>query len=242
LSNANQNTVLSGKTRGDACLAAAATSIVECTGSILTGGLRGLWAQAGVTVYIGGATATGNSSFDIYISSGSTVIGNPATTNGSGGTDLSDVFFADSDSPSAFNMYSKSGVFINTTAPDSIETGSNSDGSWTRFSDGRQVTVSVFFETTIPSLAAGSASSSISPPPLPNSFVSIEKVELDVYGRRAAASTRVGLQVLARKRANEEYRVINTGYDIGSGPFVADDGSVPVTLVYCLQTVTGRWK
>ena len=242
LSNANQNPFLSGKTRGDACLTAESVSIVECTGSILTGGLRGLWVANGATVYIGGATATGNSSFDIYMASGAKIIGSPTTTNGSGGTDLSDVTFPDSDSPPAFNMYSRSGVFINTAAPDFIETGSNSDGSWTRFSDGRQVTVSVDFETTISSLAAGSASSSISPPTLPNSFVSVEKVELDVYGRRSAASTRVGLQVLARERANEEYRVINTGYDIGSAPFTVDDGSVPVTLVYCVQTVIGRWK
>lgn len=139
-----------------------------------------------------------------------------------------------------FNMYYGDGIVTHIEFPASVETGSNADGTWQKFADGRMNTWSGIVNINIGTLAAGAYSPQIQMPTLPQTFVSTDYFQIEVTGKTSVGGGGNDIFITSchnQSATSNEWKVMNSGVQLDGG-----GTGLAIETVQCRMHVSGTWK
>jgi len=139
-----------------------------------------------------------------------------------------------------FNMTFGDGIVYHPDFQAVFQTGSNSDGRWTRFADGRMITWSELTNIDIGTIASGSFSGQITMPTLPQTFVRVDDFRIEAVGKETAGGGGRTVFVKSSHGMNpvsNDWKIFNEGVQLnGAG------SGISIATVQFMMVVFGTWK
>lgn len=201
--------------------------------------LEAYYARFGATIIASGATVTNpNVPSRIFVNTdGATTIVNAGTTVD--GVAINETHLH-ADVPQ-FNITYGNGIFYHPDKQAVVESGSNANGTWQKFADGRMVCETGIVNIDLASpLAADAYSAQIQKPTLPQTFIAVYSIDEKVVGKQNIGGGGADIFINSCSNMNatsNEFKVYNTGVQL--------DGTatgVAINTVQIMMKVTGTWK